>query len=304
LFNGQVWSTTAAITSARAQHTATVNSKDEAVIIGGRVNNTTALKGMEMFPPTLTSGTMPELNEARYDHTATAVGDTIYVIGGFTDGEQILASIEVYAPAGTAVAGAGAGVGARSNGQAPPPPTGAVSITTLSPTSGNAGDTVRLTGTGFAPLAHQNVVKFNGLQAVITAIDTTNSAANTMDVIVPANATTGPVSLQIGSTIATGPVFTIGGGTNGQPPQILLVFPNSAGQFIPVSITGFNFGPNPVVTFNGLPTINIVNFSTKSLPLIGSVSELIVLVPPGATSGPLIVTNGSMQSNPVFFQVR
>ena len=273
------------------------------MIIGGQTNNITALKGMELFPPGLTSGTMPELNEARFSHTATAVGDAVYVIGGLTDGDQILASIEVYAPAGSNIAGAGAGVGTRANGQAPSPPTGSVSITSLSPTAGNPGDTVRLTGTGFAPLAVQDIVRFNGIQAVITAINTTNSAANTMDVIVPANATTGPVTLQIGSTIATGPTFTIGGAT-GSPPQILLVLPTSAGTFIPVSITGFNFGQNPVVTFNGVPTVNIVSLSTKSLPLIGSVSELVVLVPPGATSGPLIVTNGTMQSNPIQFTVR
>ena len=303
MFNGQTWSSTAAITSARVKHTASVNTQNEVIIIGGRTNNMTAQRGMEKFPPGLTTGTTPELNEARFDHTATAVGDAVYVIGGMTDGDQILASIEVYAPAGSAIAGSGAGVGNRSNGQAPPPPTGALAVTSLSPTAGNPGDTVRLTGTGFAALATQNVVRFNGLQAVITGIATTNSAANTMDVIVPANATTGPVTLQVGSTIATGPTFTVGGNT-GSPPQILLVLPTSAGQFIPVSITGFNFGQNPVVTFNGVPTVNIINLSTKSLPLIGSVSELIVLVPPGATSGPLIVTNGTMQSNPIQFTVR
>jgi len=47
-----------------------------------------------------------------------------------------------------------------------------------------------------------------------------------------------------------------------------------------------------------------VSTSTQTLPLIGQVCELVVLVPPFATSGPLVVTNGTLASAPVPFTVR
>lgn len=296
-FNGQTWSAFGSLLRPRQAFSASVID-GQAVVIGGR-DGANVLGTVETFPAGVAA--VNSLSEPRYHHEAVAVDDRIYVIGGFTDNEDILASIEVYAANPSAVPGAGAGKGIRVSGRATAPG----NQFTLNPTFGPVGTVVEITGTGFSPVAAANIVRFNGVQAAVLSVDTALQSANKLRVTVPAGATTGVVTVEVGGVTQVGPIFTVGtGGPAGPPPRILLVLPNSASPFIPVSITGQDFGSQPVVTFNGVPTINIVNLSTKSLPFIGSVSELVVLVPPGATSGPLIVTNGTQQSNPFYFTVK
>lgn len=296
-FDGQTWSQ--AGTLLRPRQAASASSVGgQAVVIGG-LDGTSVLGTVETFPGGVAA--VNSLSEARYHHESVVVSDRIYVIGGFTTNEDILASIEVYAPNPAAVPGAGAGKGTRVSGRATAPGT----QLTLNPISGPVGTAVEITGTGFSPVAAANLVRFNGVQATVTSVDVSVQTANKLRVLVPGGATTGVVTVEVAGVTQTGPIFTVGtGGPVGPPPRILLVLPNSARSFIPVSITGQDFGTTPVVTFNGVPTINIVNLRTKSLPFIGSVSELVVLVPPGATSGPLVVTNGTQQSNPFYFTVQ
>lgn len=305
-FNGQVWANYPDLTSARASASATLTGAGQALLIGGR-QGTQALGSVEEFPSGVAPvGTGQALADPRYEHTATLAGDTIYVIGGLTDGEQILASIEAYAPAGVTVPGAGAGKGARADGTSlpPGPSPGTLAISALSPNYGVAGSTVRVTGTGFASLASGNLIRFNGVLAQVTAVNVSNAAANTLDCVVPAAATTGPVSIQVGTTSASGPVFTVGSAPpSGPAPTIYFILPSSGKPFYPVSITGKDFGTSPVVTFNGVPAISIVSFSIKNIPLLGTVQELVVLVPPGASTGPLIVHNGTLQSAPKTYTV-
>lgn len=78
------------------------------------------------------------------------------------------------------------------------------SITSLSPDTGQEGSLVVISGKGFSPLAEDNIVKFNGIDAVIQLNSTTEIAA-----IVPPGAATGPVTVTIGGKTTTGPVFTI-----------------------------------------------------------------------------------------------
>lgn len=301
-FDGQTWSAAARpLLRPRDAFTATTIGGN-AVIIGGQ-DGSNVLGTVELYPAGVASvGSAQQLAEPRYRHTATAVNGRIYVIGGFTTNEDILASIEVWSSNPAAVPGAGTNKGTRVSGRAS---AGGTQLT-LNPTSGNVGTQVEITGTGFSSVASANVVRFNGVQAIVTYVDVTVPSANKLRALVPAGATTGAVTVEVAGQVATGPIFTVGagGGTAGPPPRILLVLPNSAGRYIPVSITGQDFGTQPVVTFNGVPTINIVNLRTRSLPFIGSISELIVIVPPGATSGPLVVTNGTQQSNPFYFTVR
>jgi outer membrane protein assembly factor BamB len=67
------------------------------VLIGGR-DGATVLGSVELYPSAVAPvGSNASLADPRYLHTATKVGDRIYVIGGFTTNEDILASIEVYA---------------------------------------------------------------------------------------------------------------------------------------------------------------------------------------------------------------
>src|SRR5262249_54379105 len=155
--------------------------------------------------------------------------------------------------------------------------------------SGLTGTAVQITGTGFDANPANNIVKFNGVATTVASVNVTNPAAMTIACMVPAGATTGPVTVDVGAQTATGPAFTVrGSGTAPTtPPRILFVLPNAGKMLFPVSITGQDFGQQPIATFNGVPTINIISLGTKSLPFIGSVSELVVIVPPGATTGPL-----------------
>ncbi|MBX3472559.1 MAG: IPT/TIG domain-containing protein [Planctomycetes bacterium] len=296
LFDGQSWSTFGNLLRPRQAATVTPVGA-QGLVIGGR-DGQAVLGTVESFPSGVAA--VSSLADPRYLHAAVAVSDRVYVIGGFTTNEDILASIECFSANPAAVPGGGAGAGTRVSGRAT---TG--SALTLSPMSGPAGTQVEITGAGFSPVAAANIVRFNGVQAVVSSVDLSVPAAHKLRVLVPAGATTGVVTVEVAGVVQSGPVFTVGtGGPTGPAPRILLVLPNSAAPFIPVSITGQDFGSQPVVTFNGVPTINIVNLSTKSLPFIGSISELVVVVPPGATSGPLIVRNGTQQSNPFYFTVR
>jgi hypothetical protein len=310
LFDGQSYSASSPLFTARAAFTVS-ELNGQGIVIGGR-SGITPLASSELYPytgaMTASSPPMPQwtatLADERYSHTATVVGDRIYVIGGFGLNDDILASVEVFSAAGQSIPGSGAGRGVRVNGKATTP-TGALTAAALSPTSGPVGTTVVITGNGFDSVVAANIVKFNGVQAVVQSVDLTTAGAHKLTVVVPAGATTGAVTVARGALVATGPVFTVGTGTGPTtPPRILFVLPNSARSFIPVSITGQDFGTQPVVTFNGVPSINIINLSTKTLPIIGSVSELITLVPPGATSGPLVITNQGTASNPFYFTVR
>ncbi len=84
-------------------------------------------------------------------------------------------------------------------------------ITTLSPTSGKVGDVVTITGTNFSTTIADNVVKFNGIAATVTA-----ATATSLTTTVPATATTGAVSLTVKTVAAAAtPTFTVTTTTTG-----------------------------------------------------------------------------------------
>lgn len=77
-------------------------------------------------------------------------------------------------------------------------------FTAIAATSGKAGDAVTLTGTNFSTTISDNVVAFNGLNAVVTA-----ATATTLTVTVPANVATGLVTLKVrGKAITPAQGFT------------------------------------------------------------------------------------------------
>jgi hypothetical protein len=73
-----------------------------------------------------------------------------------------------------------------------------LSITGFVPALGGAGTSVTLTGTHFAPVAADNVVKFNGTAAVVSA-----ATATSLTVVVPEGASTGKISVQVGTQLST-----------------------------------------------------------------------------------------------------
>ncbi|XUP33179.1 IPT/TIG domain-containing protein [Xanthomonas axonopodis pv. vasculorum] len=74
---------------------------------------------------------------------------------------------------------------------------GQLAIFTFSPGRGAPGTTVKIKGQGFSTTAAQNTVKFNGVVATTVA-----STVNEITATVPAGATTGPVSVAVGTAVA------------------------------------------------------------------------------------------------------
>lgn len=71
-------------------------------------------------------------------------------------------------------------------------------ITSFTPTSGPVGTAVMINGTGFDPVLSNNVVRFNGEVAVIAS-----GNAGLLNAIVPARATTGPITVTKGAQVAS-----------------------------------------------------------------------------------------------------
>jgi YD repeat-containing protein len=76
--------------------------------------------------------------------------------------------------------------------------TTAPAILSFSPTQGPVGQTVTIQGQNFATTTTGNTVQFNGTAATVTA-----ASANSLTVSVPTGATTGPITVTVGSSTAT-----------------------------------------------------------------------------------------------------
>lgn len=76
-------------------------------------------------------------------------------------------------------------------------------ITEFSPQSGPSGTSVTILGTKFSPTATDNIVSFNGVQAIVDAAGLTS-----LTVIVPDNASTGKITVQVdGKSVTTSEDF-------------------------------------------------------------------------------------------------
>lgn len=83
-------------------------------------------------------------------------------------------------------------------------------ITSIAPTAGPVGTEVSIIGNGFGDAQSDHLVYFNGVEAEITGVTNEEITA-----IVPATATSGPVSLTMGGEEYTGPDFTVTETTGG-----------------------------------------------------------------------------------------
>jgi hypothetical protein len=148
-------------------------------------------------------------------------------------------------------------------------------LTNFSPTSGSVGTEVIITGTNFSATPSENVVKFNGAAATVSAATSTQ-----LTVTVPAEATTGKITVTVnGKTVTSANDFSI------TTPTITEFFPPIAATGISVKIKGTNFSSiaaNNIVKFNG----------TSATVTAASATELTVTVPGGASTGTLTVKVG------------
>ena len=151
-----------------------------------------------------------------------------------------------------------------------------MTITSFSPAQGPPGTVVNVHGAGFSGIiAGQTVFFANSQQAAITAATTT-----TLTVIVPALATTGPITVIKGTATASSATnFTV---TKGTAPTITR-FAGSFGEPTDaVSIHGTGFDASSVVKFNGI---------TATIDYLSADGTLVVaIVPAAATTGRITVT--------------
>ncbi|MCG3112741.1 MAG: IPT/TIG domain-containing protein [Candidatus Manganitrophus sp. SB1] len=157
-------------------------------------------------------------------------------------------------------------------------------IDTLAPTSGPVGTSVTLTGSGFGATQGSSIVRFNGVIASVSSW-----SAESIVTSVPPGAGTGPVVVTVGGNASTGMTFTVT-----VTPQINNLSPTLGRAGTLVTIGGTSFGATQgtsTVTFNG----------TAATPSSWSETSLVVPVPEGATTGPVLVTVGGLSSNGVVF---
>ncbi|WP_190808865.1 IPT/TIG domain-containing protein [Flagellimonas sp. S3867] len=152
-------------------------------------------------------------------------------------------------------------------------------IASFSPTEGEVGAQVTITGTNFSATAADNTVKFNGTSATVSTASTTS-----LKVAVPEGATTGKISVAVGGKTATsGTDFTV---IVPEPEPTIASFSPAEGEVgTQVTITGTNFNTTlseNTVQFNG----------TDATVSTATATSLTVTVPEGATTGKISVTVG------------
>lgn len=150
-------------------------------------------------------------------------------------------------------------------------------ITSFTPTSGQVGTTVTITGTNFSTTLANNIVKFGTLQAVVTAATSTQ-----LTVILPAGATDNPISVTVnGLTGSSTTSFVV---TAPSPPPVITSLSQTFGYIgMTLIINGTNFSTTPAN--------NIVWFgAVKGNVTAATATQLQVTVPAGATYQPITVT--------------
>ena len=149
----------------------------------------------------------------------------------------------------------------------------------VGPRSGNFGGFVTLFGENFAPLAQDNVIRFNGTVA------TTNTATpGILTTQVPNGSTAGPVTVEAYGFESNGIFFCVWNPAP-SPPNISGTTPGQGAWDDPVTIQGSGFAANV--------TDNEVRFNGILAQVLGATGTTIdTTVPPGAITGPITVSRG------------
>lgn len=148
----------------------------------------------------------------------------------------------------------------------------APTVKRVSPSSGGAGETVSISGTGFSTTPGDNIVSFNGTVGEVLEV----RGDTALRVTVPAAVTTGPVSVANQFSAGIGPVFTAIENTN--PPTITSLSTTTAEAGQNIVIRGTNF-------LSEIPYRNIVNIGGVSAPVSSVTATEIVATVPFRVSG-------------------
>jgi hypothetical protein len=160
-------------------------------------------------------------------------------------------------------------------------------ISSFTPTSAAIGTAVTLTGKSFTGAT--KVLFYPGVAAQFTVVNSTTITAT-----VPARATTGSIQVTTpGGTATSSAALTV----FPPPPWITGITPSAGGVGTEVTLTGEHFTGATKVTFN---EVNAANFV-----VLDAYNKIKVLVPAGATTGPIKVTTpGGVATSPVNFTVK
>jgi len=159
-------------------------------------------------------------------------------------------------------------------------------IVSLVPASAPVGALVTVAGSNFGATQGTSTLNFNGIVASPLSWSATQIIAP-----VPQGATTGSVSVTVNNTASNSTKFNLL-----PTPSIITLSPASGPVGASITVTGSNFGATQAsntISFNGMPAI----------PISWSDTQIVSLVPSGATSGTVVVTaNGvpSSSSGPIF----
>jgi YD repeat-containing protein len=128
-------------------------------------------------------------------------------------------------------------------------PANQLAVFGFAPNHGGPGEVVTISGQGFSPTPTNDLVAFNGAAASVTA-----ATSSTLSVVVPSAATTGPISVKVGSQTATSAdAFVVD--STGLPPVITSFSPAIVSAGANVTVTGQHLDPVPgqtSVTLNSL----------------------------------------------------
>jgi sugar lactone lactonase YvrE len=154
-----------------------------------------------------------------------------------------------------------------------------LTVTSFTPTSGGPGTVVEVIGEGFSATASENLVKVNGIECPVTAATTTK-----LTITIPANASSGAISVTVGGKTAQRLTFTF------IPPTPLLaiasISPTTGPKNTVVTITG--------TAFSTTLANNVVKLNDKVCTVTeATATQLKVTIPAGSTSGKLKVTVGT-----------
>ena len=165
-----------------------------------------------------------------------------------------------------------------------------ITANTTPPAAGAVGTTVTISGNNFGATQGSSTVTFNGTSATTISSWT----ATSISAQVPSGATSGNVIVTVGVP-SSGVNFTVIPAS--QEPSITGISPAAGPSSTQVTISGSNFGSSQgsgTVTFNGTPATTIGSWTATSI---------LVDVPTGATSGYVVVTENSAESNGFPFTV-
>ena len=158
-------------------------------------------------------------------------------------------------------------------------------VTGVVPSSGPVGAQVQINGSGFGATQGSSTVTFNsGIGSVVSWSDTQITAT------VPTNTQSGPVTVRVSGVTSNNTVnFTV------PAPRITGISPTTGTVGTNLTISGSGFQAtkgNSYVYFNGTYTTSAISWSD---------TQIVVAVPPGATTGSVSVqANNSQISNKDF----